>query len=49
MTPERSQATEEKKEVEAVWARNSCQAPVNIEYFVFCNCLTINNGACREC
>jgi hypothetical protein len=25
-----------------------CSAPENVFYFVFCNCVTINNGCCED-
>ncbi len=25
-----------------------CEAPENVLYFIFCNCVTINNAACED-
>ncbi|MEX0974629.1 MAG: hypothetical protein WD024_04650 [Bacillota bacterium] len=40
--------TKEKKENSRCGEEDECAAPEKVFYFIFCNCVTINNGACED-
>lgn len=48
VTRNNREAARENRQNSRCGEEGGCSAPENVFYFVFCNCVTINNGACED-